>query len=117
LAARQAAGEADEKETYKGECWQAGHDAQVGLRKQRELARRQPRQERESGGDAPGLKPSSARRRTNARSPHYGRPPRSSGGIKRQHRPYQPLPQPSRRIDPAFVDLVDTRWRTFDDLH
>jgi len=54
LAARQAAGEADEKETYKGECWQAGHDARVALRKQRELARRQRRQERESGGDPQG---------------------------------------------------------------
>jgi hypothetical protein len=52
LQSRKAAGEADEKETYKGEWWQAGHDARVALRKQRELARRQRRQERESGGDA-----------------------------------------------------------------
>jgi hypothetical protein len=43
LQARKAAGEADEKETYKGECWQAGHNARVARRQQRKQA---------SGGDA-----------------------------------------------------------------
>ena len=54
LQARQAAGEADERETYKGECWQPGHDARVADRKRRELVRRERRREGESGGDAQG---------------------------------------------------------------